>query len=254
MSDMSGVIAFDIAEVIARFPTFRVGMVVADGLRITPERPAALATLIADEEQATQQAIGDAPLGDIPELGAWRETYRQFGVKKTSYRSSVERLVKKARQGDELPHINTLVDVYNLISVRYRMPVGADDLDHVISPVAYRFSRPGDSFIPLGADEGAEDPPQPGEVVYADANRVLCRRWNWYQDARSAISTGTTRAIINVEAIEPASAARVEEASADLASLLAEYCGAQATWQVFDAARPSGLLVPPLLVGEGDRG
>ena len=242
MSDVSGAIAFDIGEVIARFPTFRVGMVVADGLRITAERLAALATLIADEERATQRAIGDAPLGDIPELGVWRETYRQFGVKKTSYRSSVERLVKKARQGDELPHINTLVDVYNLISLRYRMPVGADDLDHVISPVAYRFSRPGDSFIPLGDPNGAEDPPLPGEVIYADANRVLCRRWNWYQDARSAISTGTTRALLNVEAIEPASAARVEAATAELAALLAEFCGAQASWQVFDSAHPSGML------------
>lgn len=242
---MSGALAFDIAEVIKRFPTFRVGMVVADGLRVTTERPAALATLIADEERATQRAIGDAPLGDIPELGVWRETYRQFGVKKTSYRSSVERLVKKARQGDELPHINTLVDVYNLISLRYRMPVGADDLDHVVSPVAYRFSRPGDSFIPLGDSNGAEDPPLPGEVVYADANRVLCRRWNWYQDARSAISTETTRALINVEAIESASAARVEEASAELVALLAEFCGAQATWQVFDATHPSGTLEYP---------
>ena len=242
---MTGTIAFDIGEVVERFPAYRVGMVVATGLRITLDRPGALATLISDEERQTRHTIGDTPLGDIPELGIWRETYRQFGVKKTSYRSSVERLVKKARQGDELPRINTLVDVYNLISLRYHMPVGADDLDHVISPVAYRFSQPGDSFIPLGAADGAEDPPLPGEVVYSDATRILCRRWNWYQDARSAISTETTRAIINVEAIEPASAARVEEASADLASLLAEFCGAQAAWQVFDVAHPTGTLEYP---------
>ena len=89
MTGMTGMIAFDIGEVVARFPTFRVGMVVATGLRVTPERPAALAELIAAEERATGQAIGDAPLGDVPELGAWREAYRQFGVKKTSYRSSV---------------------------------------------------------------------------------------------------------------------------------------------------------------------
>ena len=245
MTGMTGTIAFDIGEVIERFPAFRVGMVVATGLRITTERSDALAAVIAEAERATQRAIGDAPLGDIPELGAWRETYRQFGVKKTSFRSSVERLVKKARQGDELPHINTLVDVYNLISLRYRMPVGADDLDHVISPVAYRFSRPGDSFIPLGDPNGAEDPPLPGEVIYADANRVLCRRWNWYQDARSAISPMTTGALLNVEAIEPASAARVAEATADLVALLAAFCGAHATWQVFDAAHPSGTLEYP---------
>ena len=141
-------------------------------------------------------------------MGVWRETYRQFGVKKTSFRSSVERLVKKVRQGDELPRINTLVDSYNLISLRYHMPVGADDLDKLVSPVGYRFARPGDTFIALGAPDGVDDPPLPGEVVYADGRHVMCRRWNWYQDARSAISVETTRALLNVEAIEPQSASQ----------------------------------------------
>lgn len=239
-------VRFEISEVIERFPQFRVGMVVAVGLRISPERLAALEAQIAEAERATRLAIGEAPLGDVPELGVWRETYRQFGVKKTSFRSSVERLVKKVRQGVELPRVNTLVDTYNLISLRYRMPVGADDLDRLVSPVAYRFARPGDSFIPLGDSTGGDDPPLPGEVVYADASHVMCRRWNWYQDARSAISTATTRALLNVEAIEPASAARVEEATAALANLLAAVCGAATSWQVFDARKSSGTLEVPL--------
>jgi DNA/RNA-binding domain of Phe-tRNA-synthetase-like protein len=243
-------IAFDISEVVERFPGFRVGMVVATGMRIETERPAALERQIAEAERATRLAIGEeTPLGDVPELGVWRETYRQFGVKKTSFRSSVERLVKKARQGGELPHVNTLVDVYNLISLRYRMPLGADDLDKLVSPVGYRFARTNDSFIPLGEPADVEDPPQPGEVVYADAGHVLCRRWNWLQDARSAITAETTRALMNVEAIEPASAARVEEATASLAELLAEFCSAATVWQVFDRHEPTGLLEIPSPTG-----
>jgi DNA/RNA-binding domain of Phe-tRNA-synthetase-like protein len=238
-------IAFDIGEVVVRFPGFRVGMLVATAMRIPDGRPEALAREIATTEQATRLAIGETPLGEVVELGIWRGTYRQFGVKKTSFRSSVERLVKKVAQGGELPRINALVDAYNLISLRYRMPVGADDLDRVISPVSYRFARDDDSFIPLGSETGEADPPLPGEVVYADANRALCRRWNWYQDARSAISAETTRALLNVEAIEPTSAARVEEATAALAQLLADYCGAHTAWQVFDARHPSGLLADP---------
>ncbi len=236
-------IEFDIREVIEHFPSFRVGMVVATGLRIETERPPTLEQLIAQAEQATRQAIGaETPLGDVPELGIWRETYRQFGVKKTSFRSSVERLVKKVRQGDELSRVNTLVDSYNLISLRYRMPVGADDLDRLVAPVAYRFARPDDTFIPLGDPEGANDPPFPGEVVYADAHHVMCRRWNWYQDARSAITVETTRVLLNIEAIEPTTGAQVEAATAALADLLAEVCGAATTWQVFDRQRSSGRL------------
>jgi DNA/RNA-binding domain of Phe-tRNA-synthetase-like protein len=240
-------IAFDIREVIERFSTFRVGMVVTTGLRIETERPATLEEQIAQVERDTRQAIGtETPLGDVPELGIWRETYRRFGVKKTSFRSSVERLVKKVRQGDALPRVNTLVDSYNLISLRYRMPVGADDLDKLIAPVAYRFARPDDTFIPLGGAASANDPPLSGEVVYADARHVMCRRWNWYQDARSAITVETTRALLNVEAIEPVTGAQVEAATAALADLLAEVCGAATTWQVFDIRHPSGRLEAPL--------
>jgi DNA/RNA-binding domain of Phe-tRNA-synthetase-like protein len=239
-------IEFDIGEVIDRFPHFRVGMVVATGLRIIQERSDKLAAEIAQVEQATRLAIGETPLGDVPDLGIWREVYRQFGVKKTSFRSSVERLVKKVRQGDELPRINTLVDIYNLISLRYHMPVGADDLDKLVSPVMYRFARPDDTFIALGDPNGANDPPLPGEVVYADGQRVMCRRWNWYQDARSAISVETKRALINVEAIDPTTGAQVEVATAALADLLAEVCGAATTWQVFDARHTSARLEIPL--------
>ena len=53
----------------------------------------------------------------------------------------------------------------------------------------------------MGAEAGEDpnDPPKAGEVVYADARHVLCRRWNWRQDARSAVSTRTRRAALTVQ-------------------------------------------------------
>ena len=47
--------------------------------------------------------------------------------------------------------------------------------------------RQGDTFLDMAAEAGEDpnDPPKPGEVVYADAAKVLCRRWNWRQDART---------------------------------------------------------------------
>src|SRR5262249_52685636 len=153
------------------------------------------------------------------------QTYKAFGVTGTSHRSSVERLLKRVLQGAGLPRVNTLVDAYNCISVRFQMPVGADDLDCVAQSQSFRFARRGDTFTALRED--MLDSPERGEVVYADAEKVLCRRWNWKQDARSPITLGTRRAVLTVQAIEPASAGRVEEASAALSTLLAACCGAR---------------------------
>src|SRR5256885_3094490 len=55
------------------------------------------------------------------------------------------------------------------------------------------YAREGDSFVDMA--EAGEEPeaPKAGEVVFADAAHVLCRRWNWRQDARSIITPATTR-------------------------------------------------------------
>ncbi|HEV8190849.1 MAG TPA: phenylalanine--tRNA ligase beta subunit-related protein [Ktedonobacterales bacterium] len=242
---MSKQITFDIGEVVPLFETFRVGVVVASSPAVRPERPPELERIVQAAEAEARATLGETPLAEIPELRGWREAYKGFGVKKTSYRSSVERLLKKVVQGEPLPHVNTLVDAYNAVSVRYRMPVGADDLDRVVSPLGFRFSRPGDTFIALGDESQADDPPYPGEVVYADAEKCLCRRWNWYQDARSAIRPETTHAALTVQAIEPTSAARVEEAVAYLEHVLAEHCGAQTISAVLDATYPTVELQTP---------
>src|ERR1051326_4444934 len=134
---------FTIADMLERFPDFRIGIVIAEHLTIPLERPEGLAQALLAAEQEATTALAETALADIPELRCWREAYKAFGVKKTSYRSSVERLLKRVQQGNGLPHVNNVVDTYNLISLRYRMPVGADDLDKVVSPLGVRYTRPG---------------------------------------------------------------------------------------------------------------
>lgn len=114
----------------------------------------------------------------------------------------MERLVKRVLAGDSLPAIHPLVDIYNAVSLTHVMCLGADDLDLVTGDLAFRFARVGDSFVDMAAAEGEDpnDPPKEGEVVYADAAHVLCRRWNWRQDARSVVGPSTQRAIVTVQA------------------------------------------------------
>ena len=140
-------------------------------------------------------------LSAIPAVAAWRGAYRAFGIKKTSYRSSVERLIKRVLAGDALPAVNALVDLYNAASVEYGLCLGCDDLDEPVGDLEFRFARTGDSFVDMGADEGEDpnDPPKHGEVVYADGRHVLCRRWNWRQDARTLVTPETRRIVLTAQ-------------------------------------------------------
>jgi DNA/RNA-binding domain of Phe-tRNA-synthetase-like protein len=226
-----------IADVAERFPDFRVALVVADNLAIAAARSAALVAEIADMENACRARWGGVELSAIPGVAAWRAAYKGFGIKRTSYRSSVERLIKRVLAGGALPEVNALVDLYNVVSLSSELCLGCDDLDRIEGDLEFRFSRAGDTFLDMGAEAGEDpnDPPKVGEVVYADARHVLCRRWNWRQDARSAVSAHTRGAALTVQSN---GAGDVEAAAARLTALIERECGGQCRIVVADRERP----------------
>jgi len=234
---MTDAVSLDISEVAGNFPAFRVALVVVDALVIPAERPPMLEAFIDETAARVARDLAGLDLADVAELKAWRQAYRAFGVKKTSYRSSVERLLKNIQRGAGLPRVNALVDVYNAVSALYRMPIGADDLDRVTPPLASRYAQPTDTFIALGDPAATPDPPQAGEIVYADAEKCLCRRWNWYQDARSATAPLTTRAVLTVQTLS-GDDSELQKAASHLADLIGGCCGGRARWAIVHAAAP----------------
>ena len=126
---------------------------------------------------------------DHPHLVAWREAFRAFGAKR--YRCSAEALIARI---DDFPSVNRLVDAYNLVSVRWAVPVGGEDIDRVVGSVRLVRAGGGEPF-----DGG--DPPKPGEVVWADDAGVTCRRWNWRQGVRTRLTEDTRRAYFLFDAL-----------------------------------------------------
>ena len=230
--------ALSIADLVERFPDFRVAYVFAEPLSIPPARSVELQRDIAAAEAECRARWAGTELSAIPGVAAWRSAYKGFGIKRTSYRSSVERLIKRVLAGQALPEINALVDLYNMVSLESGLCLGCDDLDKTSGDLVFRFSREGDTFIDMGAetDEDPNDPPKDGEVVYADARHVLCRRWNWRQDARTASNLETKRAVLTVQSNGVGS---VEAAAQRLAQLIARECGAGSRIEVLDRKRPS---------------
>ena len=229
-------IGLDISELLPDFPDTRVALVVASELELEPERTPALAAALAEVEAEVAGFLRGRALAEVPELQVWRAAYKAMGVKKTSYRSSVERLLKQIQQGRGLPRIGNLVDCYNAVSARHHLPIGADDLDKVTGGLAFRRARPGDDFFALGAEPRVNDPPKAREVVYADGEKLLCRRWNWYQDARSATTAGTRRAVLTVQWL--GGETRLETAVEELAAWLGAHCGARTAWAIADSGAP----------------
>ena len=212
--------AYDDA-VVERFPTIRAGVLHATGLDNGQSQPDLLEEYRA-EQQAAAERLNETAIAEIPSIAAWRRVFAGFGARPTQYRNAVESLLRRLSKHGDIPSINTLVDIGNLVSIRYSMPVAVFDRAGVAGPITVRFADGGELFADLGSNESVH--PNPGEVIFVDSDEVVsARRWCWRQSAQSATSATTDEALVVVEGHHDTASQDVEGALADLNSLLASY-------------------------------
>lgn len=210
-------------------PGYRWGLLVIDGADNTAPATTVAHLLRAAESEVRARIQG--PVADEPAVAAWREAFRRFGAKPAEHRSAIEALLRRALKPDTLPSINPLVDIGNALALRHQVPVGvhpiargpgSDDQVHVIT---LRPARPGDQFAP--PDGRPDEPPSPGEIVLADGDRVLTRRWVWRQAAGTQIQPQTRCVFVNVDALPPITDATLTLALDEAANLLGQHVRAR---------------------------
>lgn len=212
--------------VLERYPTLRAGVILLNGLH-NGNTPDTLQRAYLQEQQRVIQRIGQTPLSEIPSLAAWRAAFRQFGVDPTQYRSAAEALLRRLTKKGDIPGINAMVDLCNLVSIRYALPVAAFDLRALQLPITVQFASGTERYTPLG--EAVLEHPPTGEVIFADeTGLVIARRWCHRQSEESAAQVDTTTALLTVEAHHAGAEADIQHAVADLVSLAAEYVGGEA--------------------------
>jgi DNA/RNA-binding domain of Phe-tRNA-synthetase-like protein len=224
------------AAILERFPAVTGGVILATGLRNGPT-PEPLRAAYLEEQRATLARIGETPLSQLPTLAAWRGAFRRFGVDPTQCRSAAEALLRRLTKKGDIPSINALVDLGNLVSIRYALPVAVFDTRSLAGPLAVRFATGEERYTPLGQPDVTEHPAA-GEVVFADdAGLVFAERWCWRQSDQSAARDETTAVVITVEAQHEGARPEIEAALADLLALLERYAGGHTISAVLDVRR-----------------
>jgi DNA/RNA-binding domain of Phe-tRNA-synthetase-like protein len=210
-------------DIIERFPAIVGGVIVGKGLSASSVDAELMHEYLA-EQRAVLSHVDDGGLSKLEPLAAWRQAFRRFGVEPTQYRSAAESLLRRLTKKGDIPSINLLVDIGNLVSIRYALPVAVIDRQAVQLPITVHFARGDERFVRLGEEDS--DPIPPGEVIFTDAaGSVVARRWCWRQSAESAATPSTTDVIVTVEAHHAAGRTDVERACADLVELFSRYAG-----------------------------
>jgi len=229
-------------EIRKTFPELRIGVLVARHLDNTgtDDRLDELKRVAADR---IPREFTYETLGELPEITAWREAYRTFGVKPKDSRPTAEAFLRRLVKGEEFPTISKAVDSYLLVETEYHLPVGGYDLATITRDICLRVSPGDEAFQPIGT--GAEEVTRSGEVVYADDARVLTRKWNFRDCDHCKIAETSTDIVLFTEAPFTTVGTDRLRASIDLmAEHIERFCGAEVTAELFDCARAGEFPLP----------
>ncbi len=94
---------------------------------------------------------GKAP-AEIEGLQPARDLYKAFGIDPTRTRPSSEALLRRILRGQPLPRILSAVDVANLCSVRFLLPLGLYDAAKVRGETTLRRGRTGEGYAGIRKD------------------------------------------------------------------------------------------------------
>ncbi len=208
-------------EVFAHHPGYLRGVLVFDQLN-NHAAADSLQPLLRQAEANARTAV-QGNVADFPPVAAWREAYRRFGAKPSEHRSAIEALLRRVLKPDQLPQVNPLVDIGNLVSVQHLLPAGVHPLGAQGAALELRQARAGDEFMPT--EGGAGEAVPAGEIVLARDSVVLTRRWTWRQAAGTRIEADTRCVFVNIDGLPPTGLDAVQAAMHTVQALVAQHCG-----------------------------
>jgi DNA/RNA-binding domain of Phe-tRNA-synthetase-like protein len=197
-------------------PPLLLGLIRAEPVQVGPSGSA-----LDDEMRETGRTLAarwaGAPPGGIDELAPARRLYRSFGIDPTKFRPSSEALLRRVLKGKPFPRILNAVDICNLCSVRFLLPIGLYDAGRLGRRVTLRRGREGESYEGIRKDRVNLE----GRPTLADEDGPFGNPTS--DSLRTSVNPGTRSIWMVIFAPEGYSRRDLEGLTAEAAGLLARF-------------------------------
>lgn len=206
------------------FPGLRVVELLVHGLSIRASHPGleAWKIQISEETRASGKTLDS--IKDDRLFRAYRDFYWKVGVDPTKTRPAAEALTRRVLGGKEIPTINTLVDAYNLASLKSSIAIAAFDCA-CLRPEALllRRARPGEGFLGIGMShpvtlEGVE------AVIEDTDHRDLAAIYPFRNAEKSKVTEATRDAFLIMCGVPGIEDRPLEQAKALCEEFVTEFC------------------------------
>ncbi len=165
----------------------------------------------------------DVKIKEDPIVEGFYQLHSKVHVRRRNNAPSTETLVRLLQKREDLPHINKVVDLYNLISTETKVSLGAHDIDKIGGNVRLKIQDGTERFVPLGSSEPQEV--KAGEYSYIDdENEIICHL-EIRQVNKTLVDEKTKNIFIIVQGNEVISQELLESTCLQLIETITKYCG-----------------------------
>ncbi|MHA1268257.1 MAG: B3/B4 domain-containing protein [Candidatus Helarchaeota archaeon] len=159
-----------------------------------------------------------------------RDFFWKIKIDPTKKRPSSEALIRRILTGKEIPKINILVDIYNLISIRNQIAIAGFDKDKLYGNIKMRFSEKNEEFLGIGMKKpliltGTE-------IILVDEKNILAIYP--YRDANHSKLTNSTKNMLLLTCGVPGFPKdNIIKATSDLFNTFKKYLGGNGKYKIF---------------------
>lgn len=161
-------------------------------------------------------------------LKGFRDLHTRVGRSNRKFVSSPESLIWLLKERGRFPQINTLVDIYNLISIKHKLALGAHDINKINDNVTLKITDGSEKFTSLETHQSENI--FPGEYGYVDGgNNVICRL-EVIQCEETKVTPESKDIFFIIQGNSETSTSYIETATKDLIELITKFCGGKVTY------------------------
>ena len=188
-------------DIFSKEPNFKRAVLVFRNV-INTETSEEVWELFKQAVTAVKQTVTPETITEQPQIAAWRSAFKSMGVNPTNDKPAIEALLRRVVNNPEgFKPINLAVDLGNVCSLKYMMPIGVHPIANDSKNIELRLATGEETYTDFSGTK-TEKIPQ-GEIVFADGDAVLTRKWVWRQSRQSIIDVSTDNFFINLDFILP---------------------------------------------------
>ena len=159
---------------------------------------------------------------DLKTFRVYRDFFWKIGIDPTKIRPAAEALIRRILAGNNIPRINTLVDTYNLASIKSGIAIATFDTDKLNGDLLMRFAEEGEQFCGIGMKNPLIL--KGGEIIISDNEKLIAVYP--YRDAENTKVTEKTKNItIIVCGVPGISKDLLSDASRIVIEYVTTFCG-----------------------------